>query len=451
MKKENDVLADIKNRMYEAGLYRENERIIFMERNCVILENFTGKRYSYRAVSMYDMRYKHLFACQNPIDESKYDQIKEKLYELEIGIVSDYVIEDIKKRADNLLVHIFRDILPGYGMNYRKEQLELSRAMLKALQENKLVLCEAGVGTGKTHAYIMAVTIYNLFSKLKISAVISTSTIALQKALTEEYIPQISAILIEQRIIDKPLTYVVRKGKSHYACDSRLTDYIMSLMHNNNSEDREVIALLSKLMTGSSSIDLDTIPVSDYVKERICVEQCHLHCGFSSTCQYRKYTRKCRICSYDFQIVNHNFILADTINLKNGKSRLLPEYGIAVFDEAHKIIEAAKQMYGVSLEEKELERLAVSIYRAAGNQYQKRKNIKQLCDDLDYQKQVLFQEISRRSGESYEDGSFTIKYTVKSISLLVQAAVQIRRLTSIINNVIIYVEGSEIVEQDLFR
>ena len=64
-------------------------------------------------------------------------------------------------------------------MNLRVKQKELSLEMLRALQENKLALCEAEVGTGKTHAYILALTVHNIYSNRKAPAVISTSTIAL--------------------------------------------------------------------------------------------------------------------------------------------------------------------------------------------------------------------------------------------------------------------------------
>ena len=110
------------------------------------------------------------------------------------------------KSAEELLIFIFNEILPQHGMNLRVKQKELSLEMLRALQENKLALCEAEVGTGKTHAYILALTVHNIYSKKKAPAVISTSTIALQKALTEEYIPQISGILLFFRpssVIDK--------------------------------------------------------------------------------------------------------------------------------------------------------------------------------------------------------------------------------------------------------
>ena len=62
------------------------------------------------------------------------------------------------KSAEELLIYLFDEILPKHGMNLRVKQKELSLEMLRALQENKLALCEAEVGTGKTHAYILALT-----------------------------------------------------------------------------------------------------------------------------------------------------------------------------------------------------------------------------------------------------------------------------------------------------
>ncbi len=78
------------------------------------------------------------------------------------------------KSAEELLIFLFDEILPSHGMALRVRQKELSLEMLRALQEDKLALCEAEVGTGKTHAYILALTVHNLYSDKKAPAVIST-------------------------------------------------------------------------------------------------------------------------------------------------------------------------------------------------------------------------------------------------------------------------------------
>lgn len=191
------------------------------------------------------------------------------------------------KSAEELLIYLFDEILPKHGMNLRVKQKELSLEMLRALQENKLALCEAEVGTGKTHAYILALTVHNIYSDKKIPAVISTSTIALQKALTEEYIPQISGILLEHHVINKPLSFVVRKGKRHYVCDSRLKIYETSIKNLQREVDANLILELARLREQEfDRIDLDDAVLTPYVKGRINVFRCNKSCPYSLLCRF---------------------------------------------------------------------------------------------------------------------------------------------------------------------
>lgn len=241
-------------------------------------------------------------------------------------------------------------------MNLRVKQKELSLEMLRALQENKLALCEAEVGTGKTHAYILALTVHNIYSDKKIPAVISTSTIALQKALTEEYIPQISGILLEHHVIDKPLSFVVRKGKRHYVCDSRLKIYETSIKNLQREVDANLILELARLGEQEfDRIDLDDAVLTPYVKGRINVFRCNKSCPYSFLCRFMNFKKKCMTDNFDFQITNHNYILADLIGQKQGRKPLFPGYGAMVFDESHKLIDAARQMYSTVWDEQDAE------------------------------------------------------------------------------------------------
>lgn len=111
-------------------------------------------------------------------------------------------------------VIFFLNILPTEGFFFRKTQLDLALEMLNGLVRNNISLTEAEVGTGKTHAYLITAVIYKLFYNMTAPILIFMSRIARQKAITEEYIPQISDILLKYRIIRKPLRFVVRKGNS---------------------------------------------------------------------------------------------------------------------------------------------------------------------------------------------------------------------------------------------
>lgn len=416
--------ADIQNKMHEAGILRLDERIVLTTKSYVLLEHFTGKAYSYRMVDLNTLKAKRLFSRPTPLNETGYRRAIEKMAAQSGDRTA--LVQDAYTRAGELLAHIFYDIMPEYGLALRENQLSLSMVMLEAMEKEKVALCEAEVGTGKTHAYLMAAVIYRLFHAGGQPVIISTSTIALQKALTEEYIPQISGILLEHRIIEEPLTFVVRKGKNHYACDSRVKTYLSSVSHNNRPEDRKLIEILTALFVGASSIDLDGLPLTDYVKERICVESCRNTCEFSSVCRYRTFIRKSNQGNVDFQIANHNFVLADVLGRKGGRNRLLPERGILIFDEAHKLPEAARQMYGVSFENVELERMAASITRAVAGKPEKREAFS-LCEEMLELNTALFENLKKFAGARYDHNCMEVLFapsillSLKALSAVVKS------------------------------
>ena len=75
-------------------------------------------------------------------------------------------------------------------------------------------------------------------------------------------------------------------------------------------------------------LDLDGFPLTPYVKERINVSQCSEFCPHSSYCRFASFSRRWLSESYDFQISNHNYILADVVNRREGKKKLLPYYNM---------------------------------------------------------------------------------------------------------------------------
>lgn len=97
---------------------------------------------------------------------------------------------------------------------------------LYALLKNNIALCDAGVGIGKTYAYLTGCILlrknapHSAVGSLPV--VVSTSSIALQDAIIEEYIPFLSRIFLENHIIQKPIRAIVRKGKERFVCDVRL-------------------------------------------------------------------------------------------------------------------------------------------------------------------------------------------------------------------------------------
>ena len=422
-------MADIQNRLHEAGLLRSEERIVLVEGKHVLLEYHTGKAYSYRTIDLDTLNVKRLFSRPKPLNEFGYQRAIDKAFLQAMPVWENVLPQSQSLRAKNLLNHIFVNILPAHGLDYRENQTLLALEMLEALQKNKLALCEAEVGTGKTHAYILAATVHNLFSARRLPTIISTSTIALQKALTEEYIPQISDILIAHRIIDKPLSFVVRKGKSHYACDSRVRGYRSSIAHNNRMEDQALLSTLTKLFVGACPIDLDGLSLTDYVKARINVAHCNLNCDLSSVCRYRNFVRRAQSLMYDFQVTNHNLVLADMLGKKNGRASLFPPHGVVIIDEAHQFINAARQMYGMTLENAELEWLAASVYHSIGAVNADKAELFQLCQTLQKQNDLLFEVLKYATGPVYGKDCYAIQINLDCIRALKALMTVLRRLS----------------------
>lgn len=100
-----------------------------------------------------------------------------------------------------------------------------------------------------------------------------------------------------------------------------------------------------------------------YAGERINVFRCNKSCPYSLLCRFMNFKKKCMTDSFDFQITNHNYILADLIGQKQGRKPLFPGYGAMVFDESHKLIDAARQMYSTVWGEQDAE-LIVTLSEA---------------------------------------------------------------------------------------
>ena len=131
-----------------------------------------------------------------------------------------------RDKAHKEIDHIFQDLFPAHSMGERPEQAALSHRMLDTMLDGNIALCDAGTGIGKTYAYLVAGMVYSLFraaNGLEVRPIIiSTSSIALQNAVCEDYLPFLSRLLLEDGLLTEPLRAVIRKGKRHYVCDERL-------------------------------------------------------------------------------------------------------------------------------------------------------------------------------------------------------------------------------------
>lgn len=152
--------------------------------------------------------------------------------------------QDLKEQAHGEIERIFRILLPQNGLTVREEQISLCHAMLDTLLQNRIALCDAGVGIGRTYAYLTACILLKQFYHSGPAGsqpvVVSTSSVALQDAIIGKYIPFLSRIFLENRIISKPIRAMVRKGKERFVCDARLSQWLAAVQNKKkNAEQRQ--------------------------------------------------------------------------------------------------------------------------------------------------------------------------------------------------------------------
>lgn len=254
---------------------------------------------------------------------------------------------------------IFRDILPRHGMAVREEQIALCHEVLDTLYNKEISLCEAGVGTGKTLAYLVGCILWQMHrpERMKLPIVISTSSVALQDAILTEYLPDLSAVLLDEGIITAPITAVVRKGKERFVCDARLAERA-SLVQPSRKRQTNSLNIAAHIL------DMDHIPeLSRYDRCRISVPRsCPRDCFMRLDCRYQQYLRDSM--KPDIQICNHNYLLADAAHRMENQPLLLRSYQALVVDEAHKLPDAARQMYTEKLSEADMNDLCLQLQQA---------------------------------------------------------------------------------------
>ena len=201
---------------------------------------------------------------------------------------------EYQKRAHGEVERIFRELLPEVGLHVREEQIRLCHEMLDALMKNEITLCDAGVGIGKTYAYLTACILMRKYSVLhsgysgcdRRPVVVSTSSIALQKAIIEEYVPFLSDVLLKADLLQGELKAVVRKGKEHFVCDYRLAQRLEAVRDKNKNQ-----AQMEALKSLRHNFDLDSVHnLSGFDRRLVCVPKfCPRECPGKVECRYQKH------------------------------------------------------------------------------------------------------------------------------------------------------------------
>ena len=389
-------------------------KFLFSAYGCALMERRTdGGAYVYAAVNLSSEKAEILSRRKLRLSEDAFIGIAARISTLPIRGDSRFTIEKSpgdrpdSARLTETVRRIFTEILPLHGYALREKQLELAEHILDVIGRRGISLAESEVGTGKTHAYLVAALLakrgrLNDFwrrghyshqswaESAHMPIIISTSSIALQNAIVTDYIPELSRILQQHGIIRTPLTAVVRKGKEHFICEKRLERYY-------ENADERTRALLAPYIGPRAPFDLtgaDTL--TPHMKRGVCVSggKCAASCSHARRCRYFEYLRESGNPSLDFQITNHNYFLADILHRADGRRPLLPHYQMVIIDEAHKFLDAARSMYGMELTDAEFPALATEIHAFTTDKSFGGVNVHRLAKKLEEQNAKLFRRLN---------------------------------------------------------
>lgn len=265
----------------------------------------------------------------------------------------------------------YRDVLAGKEIRARYGQRLMIAEIARYLggiteddgqrtSEASACVVEAGTGTGKTLAYLIAaIPIARALDK---TLVISTATVALQDQIVNKDLPDLK----KHSKLD--FNWTLAKGRGRYLCLSRLE----GRLHDEGAGDSDTMPLflledqkggdepgtrafyedmLARYGARQWDGDRDHWPehIPDEIWRQVTTDhrQCtNRHCSYFDSCAF--FDARKDLDSVDVVVANHDLVLAD-LALGGGAILPEPENALFIFDEAHHLPEKALNHFAASV------------------------------------------------------------------------------------------------------
>ncbi len=248
--------------------------------------------------------------------------------------------------------------LPGYES--RPQQHEMAVAIAEAFAAGQHLAVEAGTGVGKTFGYLLP-AIEQVACPGDQSpddrprrVVVSTHTIALQEQLIDKDLPFL------REALDVEFTAELVKGRSNYVGLRRLKQ-ASGRQKSLFGTGTQLAALHTiedwayQTQDGSLS-DLAETPSLD-IWEKVRSEHGNClgrRCEFYEQCFYQRARRRAE--RAQILVVNHALLVSDLVLRREG-ANVLPDYDLAIIDEAHTLAQVAADHFGLNVSNSQVQYL----------------------------------------------------------------------------------------------
>jgi ATP-dependent DNA helicase DinG len=215
----------------------------------------------------------------------------------------------------------------------------LARAVAATFASGGVLLAEAGTGTGKTLAYLVAAVASGH------RVLISTGTRNLQDQVFYKDIPALA------RALDVEIRAAYMKGRTNYLCLHRFErlQEAITPAHADFHWLTRIGEWLPHTNTGDRA-EIDDLPDDLPLWQDVTAthEQCvGRDCPRFSDCFVTRMRE--RAAEADLVVVNHHLLCADAAVRQGAFGEVIPECDYLVVDEAHQLEDVATQYFGVSL------------------------------------------------------------------------------------------------------
>ena len=211
-----------------------------------------------------------------------------------------------------------------YGFEIREGQQEMACEIVDAITDGSHLAVEAGVGIGKSFAYLVPLLFYS--QTFNSPVVVATSTIALQEQLLGD-------VQRLQKMLGTGREVILAKGQTHYVCGKRAGQYISDPSAPLYKE------IKSGLESGAQERKNFGLPIPQRIWDQINVTRFSMHACASCTDKCLYYHIRDRLMYEDGIILcNQDFLTAHLQRRSRMQRGLISEQAeLIVVDEAHNL------------------------------------------------------------------------------------------------------------------
>lgn len=246
--------------------------------------------------------------------------------------------QDPYRSIEDKMYEFFSDIAINNGYADREKQYDMAEEILDAIKCQSNLIVEAGVGIGKTFAYLVPALLCN--EKFQNPIIIATSTIALQEQLMDD-VENVAKMLNL-----KSVSPVLAKGQGNYLCAKRLKTHYGPMRQKLFKMLRD--GCYERSSSGFSIPDSiwDKVKIENFSKK--CSKDCSEYCPYATLRENLPY-EMVTICNQNLLAVHMKKYMYGGASILNTGLKT-----IVIVDEAHNLEDKTREALQTEITERKI-------------------------------------------------------------------------------------------------